>query len=125
MVTHEAPLIDVVSGTVLDCMGKKVDVGDFCDKEMAADPYYLRGSINKTKKEVVCVSGKKVVFKYLCVKKTDVQYCGSSAKESCELIQKKLARRIDIVHSAFTQTEKGIKQLSCFFEIQPLKERSL
>jgi hypothetical protein len=125
MVTHEAPLIDAVSGTELDCMGKRVNVADFCEKEMAADPYYLRGSVSKTKKEVVCVSGKKVLFKYLCVKKTDAQYCGSSAKESCEVIQKKLARRLDMVHFSYTQNDKGIKQLNCFFEILPLKERTL
>jgi hypothetical protein len=51
MVTHESPLIEIISGTELDCMGKKVDVGIFCDKEMAADPYYLRGYVDKLKKE--------------------------------------------------------------------------
>lgn len=125
MVTHESPLIDVVSGSELDCMGKRVNVGEFCEKELAADPYYLRGSVSKTKKEVVCVSGKKVIFKYLCVKKTDGQYCGSSAKDSCEIIKKKLAHRLDLVHSSFTQNAKGIKELNCFFELLPLKERSL
>ncbi|WP_408097981.1 hypothetical protein ACJVC5_03385 [Peredibacter sp. HCB2-198] len=123
MVTHESPLIDVVSGTELDCMGKKVSVGEFCEKELAADPYYLRGYVNKEKKEVVCVSGKKVLFKYLCVKLSDKKLCEGNAKSACVFIQNKLARRLDMVHSSFTQNDKGIKQLNCFFESIPLYEK--
>ena len=36
-------------------------------KKMVTDPYYLRAYIDKEKREVVCQSGKKVLFKYLCV----------------------------------------------------------
>ena len=123
MVTHEAPLIDIVNGTELDCMGKKVNVGDFCYREMAADPYYLRAFIDKDTKEVECVSGKKVLFKFLCVKLSDKKFCSQSAKESCGVIQQKLARRLDMVHSSFTKNEKGIKQLNCFFESLPLNRQ--
>lgn len=119
----DSPLIDVVSGTVLDCMSKKIDVSDFCDKELAADPYYLRAYIDKDKNEVVCVTGKKVLFKYQCVKLSDKQMCSSTAESACKYIQKKLARRLDIVHSSFVTTEKGIKQLNCFFESLPLREK--
>ena len=59
MVSHETPLIDAVSGTELDCMGKKIQVGQFCEKKMAADPYYLRAYLDRESKEPVCVSGKK------------------------------------------------------------------
>jgi len=59
LVTHESPLIEVVSGTELDCMGKKVEVSQFCEKELAADPYYLGAFVDKENKEVVCVSGRK------------------------------------------------------------------
>jgi len=119
----DSPLIDVVSGTQLDCMGKKIEVADFCDKELAADPYYLRGYVDKTKQEVVCVTGKKVLFKYQCVKLNDKAMCSSEPKKACLFIQKKLARRLDLVHSAFVTTEKGIKQLDCFFESLPASER--
>lgn len=104
-------------------MGKKADVGVFCDKEMAADPYYLRGYIDQTKKEVICVSGKKVIFKFLCVRKKDEKMCNLEAKKACEFIQGKLAKRLDLVHSSFLKNEKGQKQLNCFFESLPLKER--
>ena len=103
-------------------MGKKVDVAVFCEKEMAADPYYLRAYVDREQKEVVCHSGKKVIFKYQCVKLTDKKLCESSAKASCEQMKQKLARRLDIVHSSFTKNEKGIKELNCYFESLPLKE---
>lgn len=122
MVKHESPLIEVVSGTEIDCMGKKVHVGDFCDKEMAADPYYLRAYVDRETKEVVCHSGKKVIFKFQCVKLKDRKMCGSSAKASCQQIKMKLAKRLDTVHSSFTKNEKGIKELNCYFESLPLKE---
>lgn len=119
----DSPLIDVVSGTVIDCMSRKVDVLEFCDKELAADPYYLRGYVDREKQEVVCVSGKKVLFKYQCVKLSDRALCSQDAKFACQHIQKKLARRLDLVHSAFINNQKGIKQLDCFFESLPLKEK--
>lgn len=123
MVTHESPLIEIVSGTELDCMGKKVQVGEFCYQEMAADPYYLRGYVDKTNKKVICVSGKKVLFKYLCTRMSDKEMCEIDSKKACAFIQGKLARRLDLVHDSFTKNEKGIKQLNCFFESLPLKDK--
>jgi hypothetical protein len=124
MVSHESPLIEVSSGTVLDCMGKKVSVGDFCNKELAHDPYYIRAYIDREKEKVVCHSGKKVLFRYLCVKIKDRKLCSHDAKVSCSIIQKKLARRLDLVHSSIINNDKGIKQLSCFFESLPLEEKA-
>lgn len=122
MVSHESPLIEAVSGTELDCMGKKIDVANFCDKEMAADPYYIRAYVDRESKEVVCHSGKKVLFKYQCVKLKDHRLCDSAAKVSCEMMKQKIAKRLDIVHSSITKNEKGIKELNCYFESLPLKE---
>jgi hypothetical protein len=122
MVTHESPLIEIVSGTVIDCMGKKIDVGNFCDKEMAADPYYLRAYVDRESKEVVCHSGKKVLFKYQCVKLSDRILCDSKAQASCQQMKQKLAKRLDLVHASIIKNEKGIKELNCYFESLPLKE---
>lgn len=119
----DSPLIEIESGTKLDCMGKKVEVGEFCDKELAADPYYLRAFVDKNKQEVVCVTGKKVLFKYLCVKLSDKALCSQEAKFACNFIKEKLAKRLDLVHSSFVKNEKGIKQLNCFFESLPLAEK--
>ncbi len=120
----DSPLIDIVSGTQIDCMGRKVEVASFCDRELAADPYYLRAYIDRSKNEVICVSGKKVLFKYLCVKLSDKAMCSADPMVACEHIQKKLARRLDMVHSSFIRNEKGIKQLNCFFESLPLKVKN-
>lgn len=120
----DSPLIEFVSGTMLDCMSKKVKIADFCDKELAADPYYLRAYFDRTKQEVVCVSGKQVLFKYLCVKLSDKALCSQEASVSCKYIQQKLARRLDIVHAAFINNEKGIKQLNCFYESLPHKVKN-
>ncbi len=119
----DSPLIEIASGTKIDCMSKKVEVGDFCEKELAADPYYLRGYVDKEKQEVVCVTGKKVLFKYLCVKLSDRELCSTEASKACTYIKGKLARRLDLVHSSFVTNPKGIKQLNCFFESLPLREK--
>jgi hypothetical protein len=119
----DSPLIEVISGTVFDCMGRKVEAAELCNKELAHDPYYLRGYVDDEKKEVVCVSGKKVLFKYLCVKLSDKALCSQNAESSCAHIQNKLARRLDLVHSSFVRSEKGLKQLNCFFESLPLNEK--
>lgn len=125
MVSHETPLIEVVSGTELDCMGKKITAGQFCEKELAHDPYYLRGYVDRVTERVVCHSGKKVIFKYQCVKLSDKHLCQNTAKNSCGVIKEKLAKRLDLVHSSITQNSKGIKELNCYFESLPLKEKSL
>jgi hypothetical protein len=114
LVTHETPLIEALSGTELDCMGKKVSVAEFCEKELIQDPYYLRGYIKDQK--VVCLSGKKVLFKYVCG-----EYCLNTATASCEAIKHKLARRLDLVHASFVKH----KQLNCFYESLPLKKEIL
>lgn len=122
MTGSEAPLIDIVSGREIDCMGKKVDVGIFCEQMMAADPYYLRGHTSPETKEVTCVSGKTVIFKYMCVKLSDQQLCSGSAATSCAVIKAKLARRLDPIHASYTKNTKGIKQLNCYFGSLPSSE---
>lgn len=123
MVTHEAPLIEIVSGTELDCMGRKINVGTFCDKEMVTDPYYLRAYIDKEKKEVVCHSGKKVIFKLLCAQLENKHYCEQKAQTSCQDIQEKLAKRLDLVEFSIIKNNKGIKQLNCDFASLPRYDR--
>jgi hypothetical protein len=119
MVHHESPLIEVVSANELDCMGKKIAVADFCEKELAADPYYLRAYVEKDSKKVICHSGKKVIFKYQCVKLADRRLCDGEAKMSCSELKQKIAKRLDIVHASVTKNDKGIKELNCYFESLP------
>ncbi len=125
MFSHESPLIEVVSATELDCMGKKLNVAIFCDKQMAQDPYYLRAYVDADHKEVVCQSGKKVLFKYQCVKLIDRHLCEAEAKIGCLEIKQKVAKRLDLVHASVTKNDKGIKELNCYFESLSLKENLL
>jgi hypothetical protein len=113
----DSPLIDHQANQ-LDCMSRKFEVSDFCGKELAADPYYIRAYIDGEKQEVVCVSGKKVIFRYQCVKLSDRAMCSAEPKKACTHIHKKLAFRLSLIHSSFVTTEKGIKQLNCFFDSQ-------
>ncbi len=124
MVSHEAPLIEVLSAGEIDCMGKKVEVAKFCEKELAHDPYYLRGYVDTNSKEVICQTGKKVILKFQCVRLLERKFCESQANVGCRELQLKLAKRLDLVHSSVTKNEKGIKELNCYFESLPLKENS-
>lgn len=117
MVTHPSPLIEIKSKSLVDCMGKKVKVEDFCLKKMATDPYYIRGYASDNK--VRCLSGKKVVFRYACKKKD--KYCKDNAKNTCTQLKRKLAYRLDLVHASLIDIESG-KQLNCFYESLPLQK---
>jgi hypothetical protein len=123
MVPHESPLIDITSGNEIDCMGTKVEAGKFCEKAMVQDPYYLRGHVDLDKKEIICHSGKKVIFKYQCAKLAAQSKCSRPPKVSCEEFRKKLAYRLDLVHASVTKNEKGISELNCYFESLPLNEK--
>lgn len=122
MLGFEGALIEVINSTTLDCMSKKVNVSDYCEKELAADPYYLRGYVDEEQKLVHCQSGKKVNFRYQCVKLSDKELCSQEAKKACGVIRHKLARRLDLVESSFSKNPKGIKELSCRFESLPLSK---
>lgn len=111
MVTHPTPLIEVKSITTVDCMGKKVSVGDFCLIKMAKDPYYIRGYAKS--EGVECLSGKKVIFKYRCRKKDT--HCSTDAKTTCSQLRTKLAYRLDLIHSSLIAKD-DYRQLNCFYE---------
>jgi hypothetical protein len=113
MFRHEAPLIEVVNGTQIDCMGKKLSVPDFCEKALAHDPYLIRGYVSKTDNKVHCISGKKVVFKYLCAKRTP--HCLAAPEQACQQLRSRLARRLEVVSASFTKDAAGIKQLNCYY----------
>lgn len=118
---HDSPLVEAKSPTELDCMSKILDAGDFCAKALASDPYLLRGEVDAEKKVIRCYSGKKAILKYQCVKFTDRKIC-ADAKAGCADMKRKLARRLDTVHTSVTKNEKGVMELNCYFESLPLKE---
>ena len=114
---RKSPLIDFSSISSLNCMGKKVEVAKFCDYKEAANQYFIRGIVNKTKKRVICLSSKRVIIKYSCEGKKD-RFC-EDAEIGCFLIKEKLARRLKISHQSLTDsvTPSENKVLNCYFDI--------
>jgi hypothetical protein len=125
MVSHESPLIDKISAQELDCMGKKVSASQFCDRAISDDPYYIRAYVKDSPQEVTCVSARKVMIKYQCVKMQEHSWCRSKASESCAKMQQTLARRLPLIHASVTKNDRGIKELNCYFEAQADKSSSL
>lgn len=114
-VKHESPLIEFVSPKEIDCMGKKIQVMSFCDKEQGGDPYLLRGIADEDTKQVSCISGKRLVFKYLCAKKSDSVFC-DTASVGCLEVKDQLAKRLRIIRATITKNSKGQKELNCYFD---------
>lgn len=114
-VSHETPLIEFVSPKEIDCMGKKIQVLNFCDNELATDPYFLRGIADEATKQVTCVSGKRLIFKYACAKKSDSVFC-DVASLGCLEVRNQLATRLYAIRATITKNEKGQKELNCYFD---------
>ncbi|MFY7994066.1 MAG: hypothetical protein ACOVP4_12280 [Bacteriovoracaceae bacterium] len=114
-VSHETPLIEFVSPKEIDCMGKKIQVLHFCDKELAADPYFLRGIAEEATRQVICISGKRLIFKYVCAKKSDSVFC-DVASLGCLEVKNQLATRLYAIRATITKNEKGQKELNCYFD---------
>jgi hypothetical protein len=115
MLKKEYPLIQVHSTSKLDCMSQLVDAGKFCDKELADDPYLVRGFVDRKDKKVKCQSGRRVIVKYDCTKGPG-QYCDDSSI-GCYYIKEKLARRLKVSHHSLTGNGRGKKELNCYFSL--------
>lgn len=109
---RKSPLIDYKSITSLSCMGEVKDVAPFCDYKEAANPYFIRAIVLKDKKQVECLSAKKVILKYKCEGAKD-KLCLDS-EIGCFLLREKLAKRLKTVHESLTDN-KTI--LNCYYEI--------
>lgn len=109
---RKSPLIDYKSITSLSCMGDIKEVVDFCDYKEAANPYFIRAIVLKDKKQVECLSAKKVILKYKCEGAKD-KYCLDS-EIGCFMLKEKLAKRLKTVHDSLTDNKKI---LNCYYEI--------
>ena len=114
---RSSPLIEYKNIRELDCMGKAVKVVRFCDEIEAANPYFTRAIISKSKKQVICQSAKRVVIKYECEGKAD-RYC-KDVDMGCFLFKEMLARRLKLAHQSLTDNQlKDKKFLNCYFDSQ-------
>lgn len=110
----ESPLIEVENILTLDCMSRKVKVYDFCSKELADSPYYIRGIVDAKKKKVICKKGKKVTMKVACLK-ADLD-C-KDPELACYKLKLKYAYRLDLDHSSSFK-ENDQKVLNCHFSVK-------
>jgi hypothetical protein len=120
---NDFPLVTIKSGTVIDCMGTELEAGTFCDKEMIKDPYYLRGYVDRNQKKIICQTGERVIFKYQCVKLTDKEICNHHPKVACENFQKKLAKKLDLIHFSQMKNHHGIPQVNCIYEAHQSEDK--
>jgi hypothetical protein len=114
---RDSPLIEVANISTLNCMGKKTEIGRFCDHKEAANPYYIRGIVDTKNQKVICLSSKRVIIKYECEGVED-QFC-KDAEIGCFLLKEKLARRLKISHQSITNIDSPSKKkaLNCYFDI--------
>jgi len=106
----ESPLIE--EGLLeLDCMGRKIQVSDFCQQK-SKDPGLLRGFVDREEKKVVCQSGERVILGVLCDER-DKKYCQTS-ENGCLQLKKIFAARLELVHHALLENKEG-KKVQCYF----------
>lgn len=96
----------------MDCMGKIVNITDFCLK-VGPQKNFLRGYINEKMKEVVCTRGKSAFLSIGCDKRDKV-YC-EEPLEGCKRLNKVYASSHVLGYHAFI--EKDVDNvLNCFFQ---------
>lgn len=120
---HKADSTKMLSLTTLDCSGKVVVVGEFCEKEMGSNPFYLRGFINHTKAMVTCWAGNKVTVRYECATINNKSICNTrDSKKSCEIIQQEKAKNLTVLKHEFKKSFLGYTEVHCYFEKTPVEE---
>lgn len=115
MIKINAPLVEAVSLTKIECMGKLVDAIEFCDKKFSNSPELAR-ALAKDKK-LNCQMANRVSVSYLC-KKGD-EYC-KDKEIGCQKLKSRLARNLRISQSSLVAVENG-KKLSCYYDSESLE----
>ena len=98
-------LVDRVSYTKLDCMGKIASVGQFCQSKHGHSPLYLRGHLPKQGK-AICEKGLAVTLEYDCPS-SQKGIC-KSAKNSCSWLGRSFAANL-----ALTSAKKVGQAVVC------------
>ncbi len=112
MGVKEAPIVDILSMSELDCMGKKVSVLDFCSRDYKTDPKFIRAYAEKKEKMVICEKASRVHLKYECASKSEEKCLDSEI--GCYDFKKTLAINLKVYHhSLIAQGTKKI--LSCIY----------
>lgn len=111
LLQRESPLIDAASIGKLDCMGKTVEVIDFCKKEFPEEPGLARGLVDLESKKVKCQIASRVIMSYQCAGGDGL--CADK-DIGCYLLKERFAANLKISHASILQGKDSSK-LNCYF----------
>lgn len=114
------PIIEISSMNEIDCMGKKVNIIDFCLQDFKKDQKFIRGFADKKEKKIICELASRVMLKLECDSKNDMNCMDSEI--GCTEYKKTLAYNLKLAqHSLLDQNDKledkkaRQKVLTCHF----------
>ncbi|MCP4912517.1 MAG: hypothetical protein GY909_05315 [Oligoflexia bacterium] len=107
------PLVSALNTYELDCMGKTVNVQEFCQNKFKDDPKLLRGFISKKLKEVVCEKGSMLEVSLSCDKK-HLPFC-KNPKMGCLNLKNIFAFNHKVEFVSFVKKDVD-DQLNCIFQ---------
>ncbi len=116
---YETPIIDPWGPGVLDCMGTKINLNEFCLKkekglELPNEKLSLtRGVNDPISKTVFCEKASSLILSYKCQKKDATDIC-ISAGHGCNKLNQIFAIEMEISRSSLLDQEEG-KILNCYF----------
>lgn len=113
----DAPLMEADSIRIIDCMGIKVNVQDFCLAKVSRQADFIRGYWDHKSKRVICQSAKSVVVKYKCTNHSQQRFC-QNPEIACEGMKSRLAYNLKLFKSSLSLAENkkiGIKYLHCHY----------
>ncbi len=107
-------LIDPIGVRALNCMGKKVEVSEACEKEKNGKlGPFIRGVIDVQNRQVICQYGKQAFLSISCEGHKNKKFC-KRPKKSCLSLQKKFAGELNLAH--FSRLFKGhLETLNCYY----------
>lgn len=108
-------IVEQVKQSAIDCMGKKLDVNDFCDK-FSNQKNFTRGYIDSDARRVICEEATGVSLSVTCEKDGAHEKVCISPEKSCHILKKLYARRLALIHSAFLDIFPG--QVNCYYSTQ-------
>lgn len=109
---NHLPLIEAPDMHRLDCMGKTIEVTEFCSEKFKTKNL-LRGYTVSETKMVVCHRADVVKLSVTCDER-DKEYCLSS-KDGCMKLKTIFAKELELVHQSLIPSDDSEKQLNCYY----------
>lgn len=110
-------MVDQVEEGVIDCMGKKVNLGQFCKKKFPRRLDLLKGQVDKKTNQADCLFSSQSIVEYSCPygepKKN--RFCHLGPKSLCEKIKNQMAIHLSLIHSLRIPLTSG-PVTKCYFQ---------